>query len=179
MYSLLLFFTLGSLWLFLRFLREGGESRKFPLALTACNLLLVYTHYYGWLVVGAQAVFLLLKNRRRLRPFLLGSFVVALCFAPWVYACATAAGEGGGLAQNIGWINRPRLSEFAQFFALPPEPFYFDKPSSRLCPLGGLRGLLARPAVALLPAQLIGESRSPKTRRRADIRPAQTHTGCS
>ncbi|MCA1632588.1 MAG: glycosyltransferase family 39 protein [Acidobacteria bacterium] len=117
MYSLLLFFTLGSLWLFVRFLSAAGAARKFPHALTVCNLLLVYTHYYGWLVLGAQAAFLLFKDRRRLKPFLTGAAALVVCFAPWVYACVAAAGEGGGLAQNIGWINRPTPSALLQFYA--------------------------------------------------------------
>lgn len=128
MYSLLLFFTLCSLWLFVKLLREDEATRGLLLALTACNLLLVYTHYYGWLVVSTEAAFLLLKDRRKLTPFLFSTAALVVCFAPWAYACATAA-EGGGLAQNIGWINRPRPSEFAQFFALLHEPFYFRQSS--------------------------------------------------
>src|SRR5687767_1144975 len=63
MYGLLLFFTLGSLWLFVRLSQAESASRGLLFALTACNLLLVYTHYYGWLVVAAEAAFLLFKDR--------------------------------------------------------------------------------------------------------------------
>jgi uncharacterized membrane protein len=65
MYGLLLFFTLCSLWLFVKLLRGEGAARGLLLALTACNLLLVYTHYYGWLVVSTEAAFLLPSARRR------------------------------------------------------------------------------------------------------------------
>ena len=156
MYSLLLFFTLGSLWLFGRFLNEAGTSRKFPHALMLCNLLLVYTHYYGWLVVGAQAAFLLVKDRGKLKAFLPGAAALVVCFAPWVYACATAAaaaaGEGGGLAQNIGWIERPGPSQLAQFYALLQEPSTPAKLArAALRTLGSLCGLPpARTALALL-----------------------------
>jgi hypothetical protein len=131
MYGLLLFFALGSLWLFLRFLKEGDAARRLLVALTACNLLLVYTHYYGWLVVAAEAAFLLLEDRRRLKGFLLSAAALVACFAPWAYACAAASAGagGGGLSQNIGWIKRPRPSEFAQFYALLHEPFYFRQSS--------------------------------------------------
>jgi 4-amino-4-deoxy-L-arabinose transferase-like glycosyltransferase len=154
MYSLLLFFTLGSLWLFVRLLRQSGEARGLLLAVTACNLLLVYTHYYGWLVVGSEAAFLLLENRRRLKPFLLSAAALVLCFAPWVYACAAAARASvGGLAQNIGWIERPGLSEVAQFFALLQEPFYFRQSSQQ--PLFARWGAFAGFLLLGLPVALL------------------------
>ena len=155
MYSLLLFFTLGSLWLFVRFLNGTGAARKFPYALMLCNLLLVYTHYYGWLVVGAQAAFLLVKDRGKLKPFLPGAATLVVCFAPWVYACATAAaaGEGGGLAQNIGWIERPSPSELAQFYALLHEPFYFRQSSHE--PLYARWGAYAGFLLLALPVALL------------------------
>ncbi|HEU4596800.1 MAG TPA: glycosyltransferase family 39 protein [Pyrinomonadaceae bacterium] len=154
MYSLLLFFTLGSLWLFVRFLRAGGATRGPLLALAACNLLLIYTHYYGWLVVVTEAAFLLFKDRKKFKPFLLGAAALVLCFAPWVYACAAAAaGEGGGLAQNIGWIKRPRPVEFAQFFALLQEPFYFRQSSHE--PLYARGGAFAGLLLLGLPVLLL------------------------
>jgi 4-amino-4-deoxy-L-arabinose transferase-like glycosyltransferase len=154
MYSLLLFFTLASLWLFVRFLKESGEARKLlPLALTVCNLLLVYTHYYGWLVVVAEAAFLLLEARRRLKPFLFSAAALVVCFAPWIYACAAAAREGSGLAQNIGWIERPAPSEVAQFFALLQEPFYFRQSTHQ--PLFARWGVFAGLLLLGLPVALL------------------------
>ena len=126
MYSLLLLLTLASLWLLAKLTgsaRDGRErpprqlgrppdstrraSAKLFLALGLVNLLLVYTHYYGWLVVACEAAFLLLRDRRKLPRFLLTVAALALLFAPWAAACVKAAGEGGGLAQNLGWIERP------------------------------------------------------------------------
>ncbi|MBC7929482.1 MAG: hypothetical protein H7Z38_02845, partial [Rubrivivax sp.] len=113
-----------------------------------------YTHYYGWLVVACEAVFLALKDRRKLPPFLLACAAVALLFAPWVAACASASGEGKGLAQNIGWIERPGVADIAQMFALLNEPFHFRQSSDQpLYARGGLLlGLLlvGLPVVALL-----------------------------
>jgi len=155
MYSLLLFFTLGSLWLFVRFLNEAGAARKFPHALMVCNLLLVYTHYYGWLVVGTQAAFLLVKERGKFKAFLAGAAALVVCFAPWVYACANAAaaGEGGGLAQNIGWIERPGPSGLAQFYALLHGPFYFRQSSHE--PLYARWGVYAGFLLLALPVALL------------------------
>src|SRR5215207_158297 len=49
MYSLLLLLSLSSLWLFVKFLNARGKTRATLLALFAVNLLLIYTHYFGWL----------------------------------------------------------------------------------------------------------------------------------
>src|SRR5215213_4942529 len=46
MYSAFLFFALFSMWLFVRFLHLG----KNIWILTLVNVLLIYTHYFGWLV---------------------------------------------------------------------------------------------------------------------------------
>ncbi len=155
MYGLLLFFTLGSLWLFVKFLKGDDAPRKLLLlALTVCNLLLVYTHYYGWLVVASEAAFLILKDRRRLKGFLLSAAALVVCFAPWAYACAAAATDaGGGLAQNIGWIKRPLPLEFAQFFALLHEPFYFRQSSHE--PLYARGGAFAGLLLLGLPVLLL------------------------
>jgi hypothetical protein len=154
MYGLLLLLTLTSLWLFARLLNTAGRARGLLFALSLVNLLLVYTHYYGWLVVACEVVFLLLKERRRLGAFLLTSAALVVAYVPWVVACVRAAGVGGGLAQNIGWITRPGARDLVQLFALFNEPFYSRQSSAD--PLyargGALFGLLlvGLPILALL-----------------------------
>jgi len=131
MYSLLLFFTVCSLWLFIKF-NNSNHARKQLLALSALNLLLVYTHYYGWLVIAAEATLLLLWDRDKLPDFLMAAAVLLLCFSPWVYAVTISTEQGRGLAQNIGWVGRPRLADLVQFFALLNAPFYFRQSSNQV-----------------------------------------------
>ncbi len=153
MYSLLLFFTVCSLWLFIRFL-NATYARKPLLVLSALNLLLVYTHYYGWLVIAAQIAVLVFWDREKLPDFLIAAAVLLLCFSPWVYAVTVAAGQGKGLAQNIGWVARPRLADAVQFFALLNAPFYFRQSSNEVvyARWGLLAGLVifGLPLLALL-----------------------------
>jgi len=130
MYSLLLFFAVCSLWLFIRFFKAQASSKKQFLVLSAINLLLVYTHYYGWLVITAEVAFLVLWGRDKLPDFLMVVAVVLLCFSPWVYTVTLAAEPDKGLAQNIGWVARPRLADVVQFFALLNAPFYFRRSSN-------------------------------------------------
>ena len=125
MYSLLLFLSLCSLWLFVKFLNTEGNFRKHLLALFAVNLLLGYTHYAGWLVVVLQAVALVVWRPRKLSSFLLASGALCLAYMPWIYAVATAKEPGKGLGQNIGWVSRPHLSDVVQYFTLLNKPFLF------------------------------------------------------
>lgn len=160
MYGLLLLLTLTSLWLFARLLNSAGRARGLLFALAFVDLLLVYTHYYGWLVVACEVVFVALKERRRLWALLAVSAGLAVAYVPWVVACAGAAGAGGGLAQNIGWIARPGVRDLVQLFALFNQPFYFRQSSAD--PLyargGALFGLLfvGLPVLALLVAAARG-----------------------
>ena len=130
MYSLLLLFTLTSLWLFVRLLDSARASRQLLFALFFANLLLVYTHYYGWLVVACEAALVAYADRRKLRAFLPVCAGLLLCFAPWVSACLSASRAGGGLAQNVGWIERPGARDLTQLYALLNEPFYFRQSSA-------------------------------------------------
>jgi hypothetical protein len=144
MYSLLLLFTLTSLWLFVRVLDSARASRGLLFALFFVNLLLVYTHYYGWLAVACEAAMLAYADRRKLRAFLPVCAGLLLCFAPWVFACVSASRTGGGLAQNVGWIERPGARDLAQLYALLNEPFYFRQSSADplFVRFGALLGLL-------------------------------------
>jgi hypothetical protein len=154
MYGLLLLLTLTSLWLFARLLNREGKARGLLLALFFVNLLLIYTHYYGWLVVACEAAFLALKERKRLGLFMLTAAGLVVAYVPWVVACVSAAGTGGGLAQNIGWIGRPGPSDFVELFALFNQPFYFRQSSADplFARAGALLGLLlvGLPVVAFL-----------------------------
>ncbi len=116
MYSLLLFLTLCSLWLFVRFFKAEDKARKPLLALTALNLLLVYTQYYGWLVVGTQLIILLFWGRRKLPSFAVSVAVLFLCFSPWALAVTRAAVNKGGLNENLAWNRKPRLVDLVTYY---------------------------------------------------------------
>lgn len=116
MYSLLLFFTLCCLWLFFRLI-NGEADRGQIFVLFVMNLLLVYTHYFGWLVVSAECLYVLLWKRELLAKFAVASVSLCLCFAPWAYMVAQAIAEKKGLEQNLAWLDRPRLYEFIYYYA--------------------------------------------------------------
>ena len=151
MYSLLLFLSVSSIWLLVRFVRN---SRLKTLgALTACNLLLVYTHYYGWLLIFAQTCVVVMWYRKNLKRLLLSAAVLVVAYVPWIYAVATYREPARGLAQNIGWIQRPNPRDLAEYFVLLNKPFLFsqstlDRADSFL--IGWLALLLVGCALAIL-----------------------------
>ncbi len=126
MYSLLLFFALFSMWFFSRFLHLG----KNIWLLTTVNILLVYTHYFGWFVVLAEVVSILILQRIKWRQILIMFGTCLLSFAPWIFAVFRAAQINADFSQNIGWIPRPFFKEiFLTVFSFV-EPFYYQSSSA-------------------------------------------------
>jgi hypothetical protein len=113
MYSLLLLLTTCSLWLFAKLCR--GHANSIQAALCVVNLLLVFTHYFGWVIVALEFVFLLIWRRDALRSFITGSIFIAVCFTPWVYLVARAA-RANPSRVNFVWNRPPPLSELAGYY---------------------------------------------------------------
>ena len=63
MYSMLMFLALVSMWLFARYFRRGKNF----VWLVIANVLLVYTHYFGWLVIGTEIAAILIFQRIKWR----------------------------------------------------------------------------------------------------------------
>lgn len=111
-----LFFLLSLLSMVLFNLLLTGATRKRVAALTAINLLLVYTQYFGWMVIGVEGLHLLWMDRSKLKPFLAGTAIIALLFAPWAYAATLAAIGKGGLTANLGWIRHPKFGDLWWYY---------------------------------------------------------------
>jgi hypothetical protein len=127
MYSLLFFLSVCSIWLFIRFLKSQSARDKNLWALAAINLLLVYTHYYGWLLIGIQALILLFGRWKKLASHSLVNAGLLLAYCPWIYEVIVSREPGHGLGQNLGWIARPHISDVAEFFVLLNRPFLFNQ----------------------------------------------------
>lgn len=125
MYSLLMFLSLGSLWLFVKFLRAEPAWRRQLVWLFLVNLLLVYSHYAGWIVVVVECLALVIWQRRKAKPFLIAFALLLLAYVPWAFLVSANTEAGKGLAQNIGWVKRPTLWDITQFYALLNKPFWF------------------------------------------------------
>lgn len=125
MYSLLLCFSLVSIWLFIRFFNLGKSFS----ALVVFNILLVYTHYFGWLIVVSEVLTVLLLQRIKIRQILIAFGATIVSYAPWIFALLQAWRANADVGQNIGWMSRPNLTALIQFAFDTFEPFYFQTSS--------------------------------------------------
>ena len=129
MYSPFLFFALLSMWFFARFLNWG----KNIWILTIVNILLVYTHYFGWLVIVSEITAIIVLQRIKIRQILVMLAVTLAAFAPWIFAVWKASGEiDSNVGQNIGWIGKPYPATLLQFLLDLIEPFYYQRASNEL-----------------------------------------------
>jgi uncharacterized membrane protein len=147
MYALFLFLSIVSMWLFTRFLHLG----KNIWLLTLCNVLLVYTHYFGWFVPLAEIIVILVFQRIKIRQVLIMFGLCLLAFTPWLYAVFRAARLNSDIRQNVGWIARPDAAEVFQFAFDLIEPFYFQASSAA----AGANYLIAVPLLLLTVAAMI------------------------
>lgn len=116
MYGLLLLLVLLSLWLFVRLQRGDRKSSGILVALTLVNLLMVFTHYFGWVIVAVELVFLIFARRDLVPRFLLSVVSVAVCFSPWVYFVVGAARANPSRA-TFFWNHPPPWSDLIGYYA--------------------------------------------------------------
>jgi hypothetical protein len=116
MYSLFMFLALCSFWLFIRYFNASERATGQLLLLTLVNLLAIYTHYYGWVIVGMEFLFLLFWRRQRVINFVFSMLFLLLCFTPWAYLVVQEARSIGGLEQNLDWIPQPGLTDIFDLY---------------------------------------------------------------
>lgn len=122
MYSLLMCLSLFSFWLFARFFYRG----KNIWILTIINILLVYTHYFGWLIVFSEFVVILILQRIKIRHVLIMIGIGLVAYVPWILAIVNAVRAGSAISQNIGWIERPGILSIFDLACDLIEPFYYQ-----------------------------------------------------
>ena len=117
MYSLFAFLSMCSFWLFMRYFNSTAPTNGKLVVLSLVNLLNIYTHYYGWVVVGVEFLFLIIWQRRKLLNFGLSALLLLLIFAPWAYQVIREAQSIGGLERNLDWIPKPHVIDVLNFYS--------------------------------------------------------------
>jgi hypothetical protein len=112
MYAMLMLLGLVSAWRFQEYL--DSTTRRNLAILAVVNVFLVYTQYYAWCIVGLEFIYLVWR-RRNIFPFLVSALPAAILFAPWAYVAGQVL-HARGLAQNLGWIQRPTFGELNWFW---------------------------------------------------------------
>jgi hypothetical protein len=116
MYSLLFLLVLFSLWLFVKLQSSKQKSIGIHFALGGANLLLVFTHYFGWVIVALELLCVLICRRDLVRSFAIAILAIAICFSPWAYLVVTAARANPSRA-TFFWNRPPPLSELVGYYA--------------------------------------------------------------
>lgn len=125
MYCVLFFLSACSLWLFVSLLNPNKEDSKWQiLSLTTVNLLMIYTHYYGWLLVAMQVGAVLLMNRKLTKQIIISFGLLFISYIPWFVEIGRAY-ESNRAVQNIGWIPRPGFTAVFDSLAMLHQPFIF------------------------------------------------------
>jgi uncharacterized membrane protein len=102
-----LFATLSmALWM-----QARGEERPRLLPLTIANTLLIYSHFFGLLIVGAQLIDAALHARTRLRALVLSAGISLLALMPWVAETVRRARITGERLDVVNWIPVPRAGD--------------------------------------------------------------------
>lgn len=117
MYSLFTFLSMCSFWLFMRYFNSTAGTNGKLVVLTFVNLLNIYTHYYGWVVVGMEFLFLIIWQRYKLLNFGLSALILLFIFAPWAYSVIREAQSIGGLDRNLNWIPKPDVVDVLNFYS--------------------------------------------------------------
>lgn len=125
MYSLFAFLSMCSFWLFMRYFNSTARTNSKLVVLTFVNLLNIYTHYYGWVVVGMEFLFLMIWQRHKLLNFGLSALILLFIFAPWAYPVIRAAQSIGGLERNLDWIPKPHAVDVLNFYSTLNGPLGF------------------------------------------------------
>src|SRR5437763_5224112 len=80
MYTLLFLLSLCSYCAFVNFITGNDSKRRSLFILSGVNLLLVYSHYYGWVVVACEMICVLAADRKKVSSFTWSVVALLVCF---------------------------------------------------------------------------------------------------
>ena len=107
-----------SILAFIYFL-SNSTSRVSLSLLVLVNIIMVYSHYWGWFIILSEALICAGAPRIVCSRFLLSQSLVTVAFLPWVAAVGVAALREQGLTQQIAWMgeNAAGATSYAFLFA--------------------------------------------------------------
>ncbi|HEY3320060.1 MAG TPA: hypothetical protein VGP72_06320 [Planctomycetota bacterium] len=160
MYPQLMFLSVCSVWLFVKYM-DLSARRCVPLSLLLVNLLLIYTHYYGWAVVGTELLYVAWQRRERLMACCSGFALLILSYVPWGMLIVQALHQHR-LAENLDWNKRPDVLHVLKLYARMGGAFEPDSGSPVMFALMNLPLALVAFPLALWLWQVLRNGRSLK-----------------
>ena len=117
MFSLLQFTSSLSLYYFVLCAREPVTRARFA-TLVLVNLIMVYSHYWGWVFLFGELVAMLYIDRAKAMVLAWATACVAVGFAPWALAVANVVVNRGTATRQISWMGAgtPGISDYTWLF---------------------------------------------------------------
>ena len=116
--SLLLLLSLSSQAVFVMFLRSRPTNqRQILVALTLINIVFVYTHYFAWLMIAAEYLWIVVKDSRHLRSITLATSIVFLSCLPWIGVIVYVSTQVSySFLDKISWYYPPGIHSLLLLF---------------------------------------------------------------
>jgi hypothetical protein len=118
-YSMFLFFSVTSMGIFYKFITSESIKYKYALLYVVVTSLLLYTHYYGFLVLLSQISYsiftMYIRSYNRQQKTFIGItflIIIAISIPSFMLASRYILDGAKGI---IGWIERPRLTDLISF----------------------------------------------------------------
>jgi hypothetical protein len=127
MFALLEFTSSLSLYQFLSYARRPLTPMGF-IAVVAVDLLVVYSHYWGWLFLIGECLAMLYISRAKAVAWVAASCVAAIGYVPWGLALMHAIASRGAATTQIEWMGRetPGIINYAWLFGELNGDFKFE-----------------------------------------------------
>ena len=106
-YTLFGMLTTMSLYYYIQFINQKAEPFKYSWLFIIINVLLIYTHYFGIIVLGIEITFILFNPHLRqllLRKMLFVFGIIAICYLPMLYTMFIRFTDS---VTNGTWIQAP------------------------------------------------------------------------
>ena len=105
-YSIFVFFVILSMVSFLK-VYDQPTNRKYGVFYCISNILLVYTHYFGWLMVFSQFLFFLFGRFPFLKHWAVLQVVIYSSYIPWIYIVSKYITK----VKHLDWMKPPSFLE--------------------------------------------------------------------
>jgi hypothetical protein len=103
MFALFELSAILSILCFINLLRNPSSLRALCF-LTIANIIMVYSHYWGWLIILPELFITIVAYRVLLPRFCMSVSMVAVSFLPWAVTVGITAFATRGLSEQIAWM---------------------------------------------------------------------------
>ncbi len=110
MYAMFIFFSFTSFYFFYKWFK-GKTDFITQFFYVMFSFFMVMTHYFGFVLLGSEGLFLLIINFKVFKKWLLRLGKIALLFLPWIFlAIIPKLKAWEDFLQQVNWLKSPTLA---------------------------------------------------------------------